>query len=438
MQISVFGLGYVGCVSAACLAKEGHAVIGVDVNPSKVDTINRGRAPIVEKGIDDLIREVVTSGRLRATTDADGAVAASEASLVCVGTPSRDNGSLDVQYLVRSIREIGAALRSKGSYHVVIVRSTVLPGTLFREVLPVLEQESGKRVGIDIGLCINPEFLREASSLEDFYDPPFTLIGEFDERSGGVVSSMVHFLSAPVFHTDIPTAEMVKYATNAFHGLKVTFANEIGNLCKACNIDGWTVMSILCRDKKLNLSEYYLKPGFAFGGSCLPKDLRALTYHIRQHDLEAPVLDSILRSNELQIRRTLQRILRLKKNRIGILGLSFKAGTDDLRESPLVLLAENLLGKGCELRIYDSSVMLARLIGANKQFIEQGIPHIASLLFQDLDDVIAWSDVVVLGNRAAEFSGIAKKLNSHQFLIDLARAVDVRDVDPERYWGICW
>jgi GDP-mannose 6-dehydrogenase len=425
-------------VSAACLAREGHDVIGVDVYPDKVALVGAGQSPIVEAGLDDLVRWVVSERRLSASADAAEAVHRSDVSLVCVGTPSCENGSLDLRYVVRCCQEIGSALRDSDSYHVVVIRSTILPGTVDEHVRPVLERASGKVAGAGFGLCVNPEFLREGTSIADFYDPPFTLIGEVDARSGDALAPLYAFLDAPMFRCDINTAEMVKYANNAFHGLKVAFANELGNLCKKRGIDSHVLMDIFCADTKLNLSPYYLKPGFAFGGSCLPKDLRALTYHARQQDLQVPVLDAILRSNEQQVRQVIDFVLRLKKRRIGILGLSFKAGTDDLRESPMVLLSEALLGKGLQLRIYDANVRLARLVGANRRFIEHEIPHISSLLCDSVDDVLAESDVIIIGNRGPEFGALTSKASAHHVIVDLVRAVDGRAVPDGHYWGICW
>ncbi|MCJ7646138.1 nucleotide sugar dehydrogenase, partial [bacterium] len=288
MRISVFGLGYVGCVSAACLARDGHKVMGVDINQNKVDIINSGRSPVVEKDIDEIIKEVVKSQKLIATTDVKEAVGNSEISMICVGTPSNDNGSLDLKYVKRVCVEIGTGLREKDEYHVVVVRSTMLPSSVEEELIPILEKTSGKKAGVDFGVCMNPEFMREGSSVYDFYHPPMTVIGELDKRSGGIVEEIYANIDAPVVRTAIRVAEMIKYVSNAFHGLKVCFANEIGNICKKLGIDSHEVMEIFCMDKKLSLSPYYLKPGFAFGGSCLPKDLRALLYRGRREDLRLP------------------------------------------------------------------------------------------------------------------------------------------------------
>ena len=406
MKLSVFGLGYVGCVSAACFAKEGHTVIGVDVNANKAEMINAGDSPIVEEGIGPLLKEVVKANRLSATTDSAAAVRDSDVSLVCVGTPSNANGSLDLRYVTRVCEEIGAALKDKHRHHSVVIRSTMLPGTIESVVIPTLEKHSEKQVGIDFGVCINPEFLREGSSLKDFYAPPFTLIGADDEETTSTVRALYNGIDAPVIATSVKTAEMVKYVCNCFHALKVSFANEVGNICKALGVDSHEVMDIFCRDTKLNLSSYYLKPGFAFGGSCLPKDLRAINYKAKQVDVEVPVLSSILPSNRQQIERAVEMVLATGKKRVGIFGFSFKAGTDDLRESPMVTLIETLIGKGIQLNIYDRDVSLARLFGANKEYIERQIPHIAQLMRSSMEEVLESSDVLVIGNKADEFVDI--------------------------------
>jgi GDP-mannose 6-dehydrogenase len=436
MKLSIFGLGYVGCVSAACFAREGHAVIGVDVNPNKVELINSGKSPIVEAGIGPLLDEVVKSNRLTATTDSATAVRDSEVSLVCVGTPSNPNGSLDLRYVTRVCEEIGAALKEKHGDHVVVIRSTMLPGTIENVVIPTLEKYSGKPVGIDFGVCINPEFLREGSSLKDFYAPPFTLIGADEPDTTATVRALYSGVDAPVIETSVKTAEMVKYVCNCFHALKVSFANEVGNICKAVGIDSHEVMDIFCQDTKLNLSSYYLKPGFAFGGSCLPKDLRAINYKAKQVDVEVPVLSSILPSNRQQIERAVDMVLATGKKRVGILGFSFKAGTDDLRESPMVTLIETLIGKGLQLNVYDRDVSLARLFGANKEYIERQIPHIAQLMRTSMEEVVEFAEVLVVGNKAEEFKKIQQPRRDGQVVIDLVRLFNKSSDDS--YQGICW
>jgi GDP-mannose 6-dehydrogenase len=436
MRISIFGLGYVGCVSAACFAKEGHDVLGVDVNPTKVEIINRGDSPIVEAGMNELLREMVDSKRLRATVNTQEAIDNSDLSLVCVGTPSNANGSLDLNYVERVCQEIGAALQHKQARHTVIIRSTMLPGTIETVVVPALEEKSGKRAGHDFGVCINPEFLREGSSIKDFYAPPFTLIGADDEQTAATVRLMYANIDAPVFVTPVKTAEMVKYVCNCFHALKISFANEVGNICKSLGIDSHEVMDVVCQDTKLNLSPYYLKPGFAFGGSCLPKDLRAINYKAKQLDVEIPVLASLLPSNRLQIERAVEMVLKTGKKRIGVLGFSFKAGTDDLRESPMVALIETLIGKGLQLAIYDRDVSLARLFGANKEFIESGIPHISQLMRSGISEVLEGSDVLIIGNKAEEFRQIETNLRPDQVVIDLVRLFE--KTSDETYQGICW
>lgn len=437
MRLSVFGLGYVGAVSAACFAREGHDVIGVDVSPTKVEIINDGRSPIVEEGIGELIGEMVSGGRLRATSDTAAAVRDTEVSLVCVGTPSNANGSLDLKYVERVCEEIGAVLRDKTERHTIVMRSTMLPGTVEGLVKPTLEKHSGKKSGSDFGVCINPEFLREGTSLKDFYAPPFTLIGADEEETAGVVSRLYAGVDAPLHVTGTRAAEMVKYACNCFHGLKVAFANEIGNIAAEAGIDSHEVMRVFCEDTKLNLSPYYLKPGFAFGGSCLPKDLRAIVYKARELDVEVPVLSSTLESNRLQIERAVRMVLATGSRRIGVLGFAFKAGTDDLRESPMVSLIETLIGKGLQLALYDRDVNLARLVGANKQYIEKEIPHIAQLMCGTVDNVLEHAEVVVIGNRAEEFRQVESRLREGQRIIDLVRLFEGRRTDAT-YQGICW
>lgn len=437
LRISIFGLGYVGCVSAACFAKAGHDVIGVDVNPTKVEIINSGKSPIVEQGMNELIAEVVKEGRLVATTDPERGVTESDLSLICVGTPSNPNGSLDLSHVKHVCNEIGLVLKKKETRHIVVIRSTVLPGTVHNTVVPALEEASGKKAGKDFGIGINPEFLREGSSLKDFYAPPFTLIGADDESTAAAVRGLYADVNAQVFVTALKTAEMIKYVCNCFHALKVTFANEIGNICKAAGVDSHEVMDIFCQDTKLNLSSYYLKPGFAFGGSCLPKDLRAINYKAKELDVEVPVLSSILPSNRLQIEKAIDLALRTGKKKVGVLGFSFKAGTDDLRESPMVTLIETLIGKGLQLAIYDRDVSLARLFGANKEYIEREIPHVAQLMRGSMEEVLAESEVLIVGNAADEFRGIESRLKDGQVVIDLVRILST-PINNDSYQGICW
>lgn len=436
MKLSIFGLGYVGCVSAACFAREGHKVIGVDVNPNKVEMVREGKSPIVEAGIGELLNEMVSSGHLSATTNSHEAILNSDLSVVCVGTPSNQNGSLDLTYVTRVCEEIGTALKEKNELHVVVIRSTMLPGTIESVVIPTLESYSEKRAGKDFGVCINPEFLREGSSLKDFYAPPFTLIGADETQTTATVRELYAGIDAPVIATSVKTAEMVKYVCNCFHALKVSFANEVGNICKALGVDSHEVMDIFCQDTKLNLSPYYLKPGFAFGGSCLPKDLRAINYKAKQVDVEVPVLSAILPSNKQQIERAVDMVLATGKKRVGIFGFSFKAGTDDLRESPMVTLIETLIGKGLQLSIYDRDVSLARLFGANKEYIERQIPHIAQLMSTSIEEVLEFAEVLVVGNKAEEFNQIEQMQKEGQVVIDLVRLF--RKTSDDGYQGICW
>ena len=438
MKISIFGLGYVGCVSAACLAEQGHYVVGVDINDDKVNMINRGQSPIIEQDLEVIIKNCVSAGRLRATTNGLEGVNDSDLSLVCVGTPSNSNGSLNLQFVEQVCREIGQRLSEKKERHVVVLRSTMLPGSTEDRVIPALEEGSGLKAGQGFGVCVNPEFLREGTSIYDFHHPPFTLIGEHLESDGDVVAKLYETIDAPCIRVPLRVAEIVKYANNTFHALKICFANEIGNICKQEGVDSHQVMDIFCMDTKLNLSAYYLKPGFAFGGSCLPKDLRALLYHSRQRDLELPILRSILPSNERQLQRGFELIKETGKKKIGVLGFSFKADTDDLRESPLVRLIEILIGKGYSVRLYDRNVSMARLHGANKEYIEKEIPHISTLMCPSLSQVIEEAEVIIIGNKDPEFVQALEIARPDQIIIDLVRITDDFGQINSQYQGICW
>jgi GDP-mannose 6-dehydrogenase len=438
MNISVFGLGYVGCVTAACLSRGGHHVIGLDVNPQKLDCIQAGKAPVIEPGLDELVCKGIQNGSLRVTTDVRAAILESEASLVCVGTPSHGNGSLNLSFVGNVCREIGRVLAEKQAYHVVIVRSTMLPGSTYQTVIPILQELSGRRAGRDFGVCVNPEFLREGSAIKDYVNPSYVVIGQDDAQSGTVASQMYSDIDAPMIHTTIPTAEMLKYACNAFHAVKVTFANEIGNLCRAQGVDGREVMELFAADHRLNISPAYLKPGFAYGGSCLPKDLRALLHRARELDVECPLLTSVPLSNREQVQRAIEMVEGTGCKNIGILGLSFKAQTDDVRESPVVTLAETLVGRGYRVCIYDDKVRLARLVGANKSFLENQMPHIALLMRGSLDEVLMNSQVIVVANNSPAFRGVEQRLLSDQILIDLVGMSCREDMMRGRYEGICW
>jgi GDP-mannose 6-dehydrogenase len=434
----VFGLGYVGTVSCGCLAQDGAEVVGVDVNAQKVQLINEGRSPIIEEAVEDIVAGGVRAGRLRATTDVDEAIAYTDVSVVSVGTPSEPNGSLGLSAVRRVAEQIGAAVARKSSRHVVIVRSTVLPGTVRTVVIPTLEAASGMQVHRDFGVCFNPEFLREGSSVQDYYNPPFTLIGRGRDEDGETAARLYSSIRAELLFSSIEAAEMVKYVSNAFHALKITFANEIGILAQAMGVDSCQVMDLFCRDQKLNISTKYLKPGFAFGGSCLPKDVRALLHKARQSDLHTPLMISILESNRAQIERAVTLIVSLRKRRVSMLGLSFKAGTDDLRESPLVTLTETLIGKGFDVRIYDSNISLARLVGANREYIEKEIPHISALLANDLAQAVSHAEVLVVGNAAPEFAHVAQLCRPGQTVVDLVRIDALARVDGIDYRGIAW
>lgn len=438
MNISVFGLGYVGAVSGACLAELGHQIIGVDVDDFKVTMINDGNSPIVEDLIAELTNEVVSAGRFRATTDAREAVRASELSIVCVGTPSDASGALDLTYVRRVSEEIGAALADKDAHHTIAIRSTVLPGTVDDIVKPALEATSGKRCGEGFDVCFHPEFLREGTSVEDFRDPPKIVIGADTPEAGNVLAALYDDFEAPIFRTTIRAAETVKYADNAFHALKVTFSNEIGTICKALDIDSHEVMRIFCEDKKLNISPAYLTPGFAYGGSCLPKDLRALTHAARALNLELPILFNVQRSNDLHIERMVDVIQSMGQKPIGMLGLSFKQGTDDLRESPLVELVERLMGKGFPVAIYDENVLVSRLRGGNKAYIEQRLPHISQLMVEDIDTLIDQSELLIVGTALPRFAQALERRANGKMVIDLVGLLKNDKTDQPNYHGICW
>ena len=437
MKVSVFGLGYVGTVSAGCLAQSGHEVVGVDPVATKVDLINQGQSPIIEAEINEIIASAVKSGRIRATRDPTQAILDTELSFICVGTPSQANGNLDLSYIRRICEQIGEALKQKSDRHTVVIRSTILPGTMRNIVIPVLQERSGKKAGTDFGVCHNPEFLREGSAVKDFNFPPQTVVGEIDRKSGDALAELYKGIDAPLVRTDLETAEMVKYVNNSWHALKIGFANEIGNLCKAFSIDAHQVMKIFCQDTKLNISSAYLTPGFAFGGSCLPKDLRAISYQAKMHDLQLPILTSILPSNEMQVAKGLQLIMQRGHKQIGILGFSFKAGTDDLRESPVIEVIERLIGKGHDLRIYDKNVKLAKLVGANRDFILNRIPHISRLMVDDVDAVLKHAQTVVIGNNDPEFRQVPARLREDQYLVDFVRVVPGKSRNG-KYDGICW
>ncbi len=436
MNISVFGLGYVGAVSCACFAKLGHQVTGVDVNEQKVQLILSGKSPIVEKDLDDYVAEGIEKGTITATTDVTKAVLASDISIVCVGTPSQINGNIDLTYIYRVCSEIATALQQKDSFHTVVIRSTVIPGTI-RQCAQIIEEVSGKKHLEDFGVASNPEFLRESTAIYDFWNPPYTVIGTESKKSEKHLETLYQSIEAPIFKLRPEESEMIKYANNNFHAMKVTFANEIGNVCKELGVDGHKVMEVVSSDTKLNLSPYYLKPGFAFGGSCLPKDVRGLNYRAKMLDVNTPLLNSLLPSNEYQIQRGLQLITDTGKHKIGFLGFAFKAGTDDLRESPVVELIETLMGKGYDLALYDSNILLSQLMGKNKDYLTGHIPHITRLLKKSVDEVMQHAEVVVIGNKSPEFREAAANASPDQIIIDLVR-IDKEKVTQDNYVGICW
>ncbi len=437
MNISIFGLGYVGSVSAACLASMGHRVIGVDVNPVKVEMMNSGISPIVEKDLPELLKAGSDKGLISATVDVREAVVNSELSFICVGTPSRSNGSLDTRYIENVCEEIGRSLKTKDSPHIIVVRSTMIPGTMKNTVIPKLEAASGKKHDEDFFVAFNPEFLRESTAVYDFNNPPKTVVGSSSDWALDKIMHIYDGIPGAKIKTAVEVAEMVKYVDNNFHALKITFANEIGHICKSIGLDSHEVMDIFMQDTKLNISTAYLKPGFAFGGSCLPKDLRAISYMARMNDLEIPLLNSLIPSNNVQIITAIKRITEFGKKKIGIAGFSFKEGTDDLRESPLIEVIETLIGKGYDLKLYDRNVSIARLMGANKEYINNRIPHISSLMVESLDELIADREVIVIGNKDKEFLRLLEECREDQIIYDLVRIGDHANARCH-YEGICW
>jgi GDP-mannose 6-dehydrogenase len=436
-SISIFGLGYVGSVSAACFAHMGHKVTGVDVSRTKVEMLDSGRTPIIEARMEELVGEANRSCRLHATTDSVAAVLASEISFVCVGTPSQRSGKLDLSHVEKVSREIGTALKQKNSFHTVVLRSTVLPGTTETLMIPAIEQTSGKRCGVDFAVCYNPEFMREGSAVADFLQPSYTIFGSQSPEHLAPLRELYKEVPGTVFETPIRVAEMVKYVSNLYHAVKVGFANEVGTLCKQLGVESDQVTKIFMSDTKLNISAAYLAPGFAFGGSCLPKDLRAITHRAKELDLQLPMLESLMPSNAQHIERGVEAVLRTGKRKIAMLGLSFKAGTDDLRESPQVQLIKRLLGEGCQIKIWDRDVSLARLAGSNRQYIEEVIPHIGSLLSADMPEVVRDSEVVIVGTKVDK-NELAKVLSPPQMVIDLVNLDPAKRPQAKLYEGICW
>ncbi len=438
MKISIFGLGYVGAVSLACLARDGHQVIGVDIDKTKLELIAAGKTPVVEEGMVDLMQGVAASGRVTVTTDTRAAVLGSEISLVCVGTPSAANGSQDQGAILRLAAQLGQALAQKSEPHVVVFRSTVVPGTVEDVLRPIVERESGKKDGVDFFLCFQPEFLREGSSIRDYDKPPFTIIGCNHEAAAERLQALFGHLPCKFLRTSVRAAEMMKYTCNNFHALKITFANETARICDALGVDPFEVMDLVCQDTQLNISRAYLTPGFAFGGSCLPKDLRATSYLAKINDVELPMLDAVLRSNRSHLDLALNKLLATGKRKVGFIGLSFKTGTDDLRESPLVTLAEQVIGKGLQLRVYDPDVHLAQLIGANRAYIEKHLPHIGQVLERDIDVVIDASEVLVVGLNTPEVAArLASRCRADQTLLDLVN-LSGRDTFAAEVVGLCW
>jgi GDP-mannose 6-dehydrogenase len=437
-KISIFGLGYVGAVSLACLARDGHQMTGVDIDSAKLEMLRRGQAPIVETGIQELTRSVSRSGRVTVTDSVRDAILATDVSFVCVGTPARANGSQNLDAITRIAQQIGAVLPEKTTRHVIVIRSTVKPGTVEEVIRPALEAASGLEAGVDFSLCFQPEFLREGTSIHDYDHPPLSVVGASDPQGVAVLRGIFGHLPCEFVQTSIRTAEMMKYACNVFHALKVTFANEMGRICQAASVDPHEVMRLLCMDRQLNISPAYLRPGFAFGGSCLPKDLKALMYLAKSADVDVPMLAGIAPSNAAHIEHAIEQVLASGRRRVGMIGLSFKAGTDDLRESPLVIMAERFIGKGLQLSIYDPQVNVARLIGANRRFIEDSIPHIASVMTSDVEQLVREADVLVVATRTPEvLVALQACTRPEQLLLDVALLPD-REAHQAQYRGVCW
>jgi GDP-mannose 6-dehydrogenase len=439
LRVAVFGLGYVGTVSAACLSERGHDVIGVDVADQKVDLINSGQSPVHEARIGELIARSVADKRLRATTDAADAVTNSDLAIICVGTPSGPAGSLHLDHIENVIDDLAAALDARTPRYELVVRSTMLPGTTEQVIIPRLERATGLRAGVDFGISVNPEFLREGSSVSDFFNPPKTVIGSIDPQSAAAVASLYDGLPGPVHRVPIGVAEMTKYADNSFHALKVAFANEIGAICKTVGIDSHQVMDVFVSDTKLNISPAYLKPGFAFGGSCLPKDVRAVVHRAKHLDVETPLLDAILPSNERHIDRVYDAVVARPGRNVGLYGLAFKSGTDDLRESPTVVLAERLLGRGYDLRIYDPQVRMSQIVGANRAYVEARIPHLSRLIGDDADEIASWADTNILVNASSEAVAALGRLAPERPILDLARSSAAAELETRKgYFGVAW
>lgn len=437
--VGVYGLGYVGCVSAACLASQGYRVIGVDVSKDKLASLEQGQSPVIEERIGELTEEVVATGMLTVTADAREAVSQTAISLICVGTPSTSGGGLSTKFLEQVTADIGSALAETEGWHVVVYRSTMLPGTCEELLIPMLERLSGKRAGIDFGVCVNPEYLREGTSVADFFDPPKIVVGANDSRSSDSALALYESLPGPRYEVPIRVAEMTKYVDNSFHALKVCFANEIGAVCSSVGLDSHEVIEIFLADTKLNLGPAYLRPGFAFGGSCLPKDVRALTHIARRREVDIPLLTNILGSNDSHLRRALDLVVSLGRRNVGIFGLSFKPGTDDLRESPMVELVERLIGKGFNVRIYDANVNLSRLIGSNRFYINDKLPHVGELLVDDVNAVVEHGEVLIVGSRAPEIVNAVGLAAPEKFLIDLVRLPDAAELRGKgNYRGIAW
>jgi len=436
-SISIFGLGYVGAVSLACLARDGHEVVGVDIDSMKLELVRSGRSPIIEQGMQELMRAVVNGGSVKVTDQMRQAVLGTDISFVCVGTPPRANGNQDLTAMLRLVEEIGKVLPEKPTRHLIVIRSTVKPGTIDEVIKPIIESASGLKAGVDFSLCFQPEFLREGTSINDYDNPPFTIVGTDDDYAMEELRAIFGHLPCEMIRTSVRTAEMLKYACNAFHAVKVTFANELGRLCQSASVDPHEVMKLVCMDRQLNISPAYLRPGFAFGGSCLPKDLKALLYLAKTNDVELPMLSNVMASNRVHVDHAVAQVLQSGKRNVGVVGLSFKTGTDDLRESPLVAMVECFIGKGLDIGIYDPAVNIARLVGANRRFIEESIPHIASLMTADIGELVQRSEIIVVSMKSPEVLNALAHTRPEQIVLDLAKLPEHR-AGAAQYQGVCW
>jgi GDP-mannose 6-dehydrogenase len=434
-NISIFGLGYVGAVSTACLAEMGYSVIGVDIDQKKIELMNKGLSPIFEKDLPEMIKKYKDAGRLSVTSDAKSAVLNSELSIICVGTPSMEEGAVDLNFIRKVCGDIGEAIKCKNEFHVICIRSTLPSGTTRNVLVPIIEEHSCKKVGIDFGICFNPEFLRETTAVDDFFNPTRTVIGKYDERGAKCLESVYADIQAPIIQTSLEVAEMTKYVENSWHALKICFGNEIGSLCNQLGIDSLELMDIFCQDTKLNISTHYLKPGFSFGGSCLPKDVRAINHLSSRLKIETPLLASILTSNMNHFDRAIQCIRSFKKKKLGFLGLTFKPNTDDVRESPYLNLVEIFLKEGFDIAAYDANIACSEIMGENKKFLFSGLNANSNIIRENIDDVIIHAEVLVIAHNSPTYRDAVFRKRKEQIILDLA-CMDIKSCNIENYYTL--